>query len=158
MVIKNINDNEKNYPNNYTYLAFIIAFIWGISPVLYKFFLRKSMPTYLIIFLQSFIYLITTVLYILIWKRDKFRVDLQEYTNYIPFILIISFFAVYVANYLYIFGIEKKGDVNIMSIVIGLAPVVTILFSYFIFGETLSLKAFIGFLIIVVGLFLIFTG
>jgi drug/metabolite transporter (DMT)-like permease len=144
--------------NNYTYLAFIIAFIWGISPVLYKFFLEKSTPTYIIIFLQSFIYLITTVLYILIWKRDKFGSDLHEYKNYLPFILIISFFAVYVANYLYIFGIENKGNVNIMSIVIGLAPVVTILFSYFIFRETLSLKAFIGFFIIVIGLLLIFTG
>ena len=45
-----------------------------------------------------------------------------------------------------------------MAITISLALVITLIFSYFIFREILSLKALIGFFIIVVGLLLIFTG
>ena len=141
-----------------TYLAFIIAFIWGLSPVLFKFFLHQSVPTYLIIFFQAFVYLISSVIYILIWKRTEIGIDLQKNKNYIPFLIIIPFFSVYIANYLYIYALENKGDINVMAITISLAPVVTMIFSYFIFREMLSLKAFIGFFIIVVGLLLIFTG
>ena len=141
-----------------TYLAFIIAFIWGLSPVLFKFFLHQSVPTYLIIFFQAFVYLISSVIYILIWKRTEIGIDLQKYKNYIPFLIIVPFFSVYIANYLYIYALENKGNINVMAITISLAPVVTMIFSYFIFREMLSLKAFIGFFIIVVGLLLIFTG
>jgi len=144
--------------NNYTYLAFIIAFIWGISPVLFKFFLHKNVPNYLIIFFQAFVYLIASVLYMLIWKRDEIGIDLRENKNYIPFLIIIPFFSVYIANFLYIFALEKRGNINIMSIIIALAPVITMIFSYFIFREMLSLKAYIGFFIILVGLMLIFMG
>ena len=141
-----------------TYLAFIIAFIWGLSPVLFKFFLHQSVPTYLIIFFQAFVYLISSVIYMLIWKRTEIGIDLQKYKNYIPFLIIVPFFSVYIANYLYIYALENKGNINVMAITIALAPVVTMIFSYFIFREMLSLKAFIGFFIIVVGLLLIFTG
>ena len=141
-----------------TYLAFIIAFIWGLSPVLFKFFLHQSVPTYLIIFFQAFVYLISSVIYMLIWKRTEIGIDLQKNKNYIPFLIIIPFFSVYIANYLYIYALENKGNINVIAITISLAPVVTMIFSYFIFREMLSLKAFIGFFIIVVGLLLIFTG
>jgi drug/metabolite transporter (DMT)-like permease len=141
-----------------TYLAFIIAFIWGLSPVLFKFFLHQSVPTYLIIFFQAFVYLISSVIYMLIWKRTEIGIDLQKYKNYIPFLIIVPFFSVYIANYLYIYALENKGNINVMAITISLAPVVTMIFSYFIFREMLSLKAFIGFFIIIVGLLLIFTG
>ena len=153
-IINIINNNM----NNYTYLAFIIAFIWGLSPVLFKFFLHQSVPTYLIIFFQAFVYLISSVIYMLIWKRTEIGIDLQKNKNYIPFLIIIPFFSVYIANYLYIYALENKGNINVIAITISLAPVVTMIFSYFIFREMLSLKAFIGFFIIVVGLLLIFTG
>ena len=147
-----------NIMNNYTYLAFLIAFIWGISPVLFKFFLQKDVPYYLIIFFQAFVYLMTSLIYMLIWKRKNIGIDLQKNKKYIPFLIIIPFFSVYIANFLYIYALEKKGNINVMAIIIALAPVVTMIFSYFIFREMLSLKAFIGFFIIVVGLLLIFTG
>ena len=139
-----------------TYLAFIIAFIWGLSPVLFKFFIHQSVPTYLILFFQAFVYFISTLIYMLIWKRTEIGIDLRKYKNYIPFLIIIPFFSVYIANYLYIYGLENKGNINIMAITISLAPVITMIFSYFIFREILSLKALIGFFIIVIGLFLIF--
>ena len=44
----------------------------------------------------------------LIWKSKEIRIDLQKYKNYIPFLIIIPFFSVYIANHLYIYGLENK--------------------------------------------------
>ncbi len=142
--------------NNYTYLAIIIVFIWGISPVLFKYFLHKNTPSYLIIFFQALVYLLSSSIYILISKRKEFIQDLKQNVNYIPFLVIISFFSVYIANVLYIYGLENKGNVSIMSIIIALAPVITMIFAYIIFREKLQMKAYIGFFVIFVGLSLIF--
>lgn len=142
--------------NNYTYLAIIIVFIWGISPVLFKYFLHKNTPSYLIIFFQSLVYLLSSGIYILISKRNTLIQDLKQNVSYIPFLVIISFFSVYIANVLYIYGLENKGNVSIMSIIIALAPVITMIFTYIIFREKLQIKAYIGFFVILVGLSLIF--
>jgi transporter family protein len=142
--------------NNYTYLAIIIVFIWGISPVLFKYFLHKNTPSYLIIFFQSLVYLVSSLIYILISKRNTFIQDLKQNVSYIPFLVIISFFSVYIANVLYIYGLENKGNVSIMSIIIALTPVITMIFAYIIFREKLQMKVYIGFFVIFVGLSLIF--
>ena len=142
--------------NNYTYLAIIIVFIWGISPVLFKYFLHKHTSAYIVIFFQALVYLVSSLIYILISKRSTFIQDLKENISYIPFLVIISFFSVYIANVLYIYALENKGNVSIMSIIIALAPVITMIFAYIIFREKLQMKAYIGFFVIFVGLSLIF--
>lgn len=142
--------------NNYTYLAIIIVFIWGISPVLFKYFIHKHTPAYLVIFFQALVYLLSSSIYIIISKRSTFIQDLKENISYIPFLIIISFFSVYIANVLYIYGLENKGNVSIMSIIISLAPVITMIFAYIIFREKLQMNAYIGFFVIFIGLSLIF--
>jgi hypothetical protein len=52
-------------------------------------------PTYLIIFFQAFVYLISSVIYMLIWKRTEIGIDLQKYKNYIPFLIIVPFFSAF---------------------------------------------------------------
>lgn len=142
--------------NNYTYLAIIIVFIWGISPVLFKYFIHKHTPAYLVIFFQALVYLLSSLIYILISKRSILIQDLKQNVSYIPFLVIISFFSVYIANVLYIYGLENKGNVSIMSIIISLAPVITMIFAYIIFREKLQMNAYIGFFVIFIGLSLIF--
>ena len=142
--------------NNYIYLSFIIAFIWGISPVLFKFILQKNMPSYVIILIQASVYLFSSIIYIFVYKNNEIYYDLHKNINYIPFLIIISFFSVYVANVLYIYGLENKANVNMMSIIVSLAPAITIIFSYFILYEIISFKELIGFLLIFIGLIIIF--
>lgn len=142
--------------NNYTYLAIIIVFILGISPVLFKYFLHKHTPAYLVIFFQALVYLVSSLIYILISKRSTFIQDLKQNVSYIPFLVIISFFSVYIANVLYIYALENKGNVSIMSIIIALAPVITMIFAYIIFREKLQMNVYIGFFVIFIGLSLIF--
>jgi drug/metabolite transporter (DMT)-like permease len=142
--------------NNYIFLSFIIAFVWGISPVLFKYILNKNIPSYIIIFVQASVYLFSSIIYIYLYKYNEIYKDLQQNIKYIPFLIIISFFSVYIANVLYIFALEKKASVNIISIIVSLAPVITIISSYFILCEKISFKVLIGFLLIFIGLMYIF--
>lgn len=143
--------------NYFTYLAFIIAIVWGISPVLLKFILQKNMPSYLIIFFQACIYLFSSIIYIIVYEHTNIYKDLQKHKEYIPFLMIISFFSVYIANLLYILALENKADVNVMSIIISLAPVITLISSFLILGDTLSIRVLIGFFIILIGLICVFA-
>jgi uncharacterized membrane protein len=94
--------------NYYIFFAFIIAFLWGISPVLFKFILEKNIPWYIIIFVQASVYLLSSAIFIIIYKYNDIYKDLQQNINYIPSLIVISFLSVYIANVLYIFALEKK--------------------------------------------------
>jgi drug/metabolite transporter (DMT)-like permease len=142
--------------NYYTYIAFVIAFLWGISPVLFKYILQQNIPSYIIILTQASVYFLSSIIYIIVYERNEIYSDIQKYSNYIPFLIIISFFSVYVANVLYIFALDNKADVNIMSIIVSLAPVITMIASFLIFQEVLPIKVLIGFFIIFIGILCIF--
>ena len=142
--------------NNFTYLAFAIAFLWGISPVLFKYILQQNIPSYIIILTQASVYFLSSIIYIIVYERNDIYGDIQKYSNYIPFLIVISFFSVYVANVLYIFALDNKANVNIMSLIVSLAPVITLIASYLIFQEILPIKVLIGFFIIFIGLLCIF--
>lgn len=142
--------------NYYTYLAFVIAFLWGISPVLFKYILSKNIPPYIIILTQASVYFLTSIIYIIVYERNDIYGDIQKNSKYIPFLIVISFFSVYVANVLYIFALDNKANVNIMSLIVSLAPVITLIASFLILQEILPIKVLIGFLIIFIGLLFIF--
>jgi drug/metabolite transporter (DMT)-like permease len=142
--------------NYYTYIAFVIAFLWGISPVLFKYILQQNIPSYIIILTQASVYFLSSIIYIIVYERNDIYSDIQKYSNYIPFLIIISFFSVYVANVLYIFALDNKADVNIMSIIVSLAPVITMIASFLIFQQILPIKVLIGFFIIFIGILCIF--
>jgi uncharacterized membrane protein len=143
--------------NSYIFFAFIIAFIWGISPVLFTFILQKNIPWYILIFIQASVYLLSSVIYIIVYKNDVIYKDTQQNIKYLPFLIVVSFFSVYVANVLYIFALENKVSVNIMSIIVSLAPVITFITSYLILQEHLHIKVLIGFLLILIGIIYIFV-
>lgn len=142
--------------NYYTYLAFIIAFLWGVSPVLFKFVLQKNIPPYIIIFIQASVYIFSSIIYIILYESNNIYEDLQENMNYIPLLIIISFFSVYVANVLYIYALDNKANVNIMSLIVSLAPVITLISSYLILQELLPIRVLFGFFIIFIGLLCVF--
>lgn len=142
--------------NYYTYLAFIIAFLWGVSPVLFKFVLQKNIPPYIIIFIQASVYIFSSIIYIILYENNNIYEDLQENMNYIPLLIIISFFSVYVANVLYIYALDNKANVNIMSLIVSLAPAITLLSSLLILQELLPIRVLLGFFIIFIGLLCIF--
>jgi drug/metabolite transporter (DMT)-like permease len=99
---------------------------------------------------------LASIIYIIVYERDDIYGDIQKNSKYIPSLIVISFFSVYVANVLYIFALDNKANVNIMSLIVSLAPVITLIASFLIFQEILPIKVLIGFFIIFIGLLFIF--
>jgi uncharacterized membrane protein len=143
--------------NNYIFFAFIIAIIWGVSPVLFKYYIKHhNIPTYIIILIQSLVYLFASLIYILIYKTNNIYHDLNHSLNHIPLLSLISLFSVYIANVLYLISLQKDVNVNLMSVFTGLYPILTLIFAFFILQETLSYNTLIGILLILIGILCIF--
>jgi len=133
--------------NYYIISAFIIAFIWGLSPVLFRYIIKnQQIPVYIIIFIQAFVYFCSSVIYIYFHKYHSMHNDLYEHKNYIPYLIIISFFSVYIANILYIYALETHVNINIIILITSLYPVITIIFAYFILQERMTINTIIGFI------------
>lgn len=142
--------------NNYI-PPFIIAFIWGLSPVLLKYLIKhNNIPTYIIILIQSIVYFTASVIYIILYESNNVFVDSYNYKQYIPLIAFISLLSVYIANVLYVNALRDGMKVNIISIIISLYPIITFIFGFLLLNETLTLKSLLGFCFILLGVIFIF--
>jgi hypothetical protein len=47
---------------------------------------------------------LASIIYIIVYERDDIYGDIQKNSKYIPFLIAISFFSVYVANVYFCFG------------------------------------------------------
>lgn len=139
------------------FFAFLIAFIWGLSPVLVKYLIKNNnIPTYIIILIQSIIYALASVLYIIIYKIDYVYNDINTHKKHIPLLALISLLSVYLANVLYIYIISNGISINIISIIISLYPIITFIFAYFILNEVITINTIMGFSLIILGVIIIF--
>jgi drug/metabolite transporter (DMT)-like permease len=142
--------------NYYILLPFLIAFIWGLSPIVFKYIITKDKtPTYLILFIQAVVYLFACLIYIIFWKQETVHEDISRHSKWIPLISLTSLMSIFVANLLFLYTLEKGLHVNIVNIISALYPVVTVIFAYFILNETLTYRQIIGFIITMIGITLL---
>jgi drug/metabolite transporter (DMT)-like permease len=139
--------------NYYILLPFLIAFIWGLSPIVFKYIITKDKtPTYLILFIQAVVYLFACLIYIIFWKQETIHEDISRHLKWIPLISLTSLMSIFIANLLFLYTLEKGLHVNIVNIISALYPVVTVIFAYLILNETLTYKQIIGFIMTMVGI------
>jgi transporter family protein len=137
-------------------LPFIVAFIWGVSPIIFKYAISNNkVPPYLILFIQAVVYLVACLLYISFWKQDMIRQDILKHAALIPLISLTSLMSIFIANLLFLYTLEKGLHVNIVNIISALYPVITVIFAYFILNETLTYRQIIGFIITMIGITLL---
>ena len=142
--------------NNYILLPFIVAFIWGFSPIIFKYIINKDKtPTYLILFIQAIVYLFACLTYIIFWKQDVIHEDIYKHAKWIPLMSITSLMSIFVAQLLFLYTLEKGLHVNIVNIITALYPVVTVIFAYIILNETLTYRQILGFIITMIGITLL---
>lgn len=140
-----------------TLLAFLIAIIWGISPVLLKILMMNiNIPIYILIFIQSLIFFICSIIYIFFYKTNEIYQNLNDIKSYIPILILISFFTTYIANILYIYIIKSNININLMILIISLFPIITIIFSYIFLKQKITINFIFGILFIFIGFLLIF--
>jgi transporter family protein len=142
--------------DNLIYLVLIIAVIWGVVPVFFKYIIKhKDLPFYLILFIQPIIFLFIIISYIILYKRDVFIKDIYEHRNYV-YLLILSSILIFTSKVLYLYALKMGINVSVMTIILTLYPVITIILAYLFLRENLPFNALIGFMFIVIGMIFIF--
>jgi drug/metabolite transporter (DMT)-like permease len=133
-------------------LPFIILIIEGIIPVIIKLHLT-IIPYSFILLLSQMIGLIFICFYTLFFKSNEIY---EGYTNLnlklIIIILLISFFSTFIGRILFLKVINDNENISIFLIIMSLYPIITIIASYFLLKEKLSIRQFLGYFLIIIGI------
>lgn len=135
--------------------AFIIAIIWGLTPIVYKS-IYHEVSYQCILFISAIIYFFFVMAYTYVYEYTKVKKDLLLLSSkHIFTISITSFVGIFLANLLYYKAIEQTHNLNIVILITALYPMITLIFAYFILGETLSTQSLIGYAFILTGMSMI---
>lgn len=132
-------------------IPLFISITWGIVPVIIKLYTEK-LPSEFVFLISSLVFFIGAFIYTFFFKFDKIIEGYKKSNVKIILILIITFFIASVISNLLYLKYLKKNNVNIMSIIVGLAPAITIIAAYFLLNEKLNYIQLFGILLIFIGL------
>lgn len=134
-------------------IAFIIAIIWGINPIIHKL-LLNDISYHTIIIFSGITFFIASLIYSYIYYKDIYK-DINKENNKIIYIIICAFLGLFLANILYYNALKYTNNVSIITTITALYPLVTLLLSYFILYEKISIINFIGIILIMIGIILL---
>ena len=135
-------------------IPLFISFIWGIVPVIIKLYLNELSPEFILLS-SSFVFFIGSFIYTYFFKYNEIIEGYNKSTYKIIIILIITFLLASVISNLLYLQYLKKNSSNILAIIVGLAPAITVIAAYFLLNETLTSLQLFGTLLILIGLGLI---
>jgi drug/metabolite transporter (DMT)-like permease len=134
-------------------IAFIIALLSGCAPIIYKHVTHKAnIPIHMVLLVTSVTYLVSTLLYICIFHRKTFASDVSKVKDYIGLLAVTAFFAFFLVYVAYLYILHTSKNINIVVVITALYPVVTLLVSWALFKEALSIGQLIGFTLIILGI------
>ena len=140
-------------------IAICVTFIYGFSPITYKLLVIDNnikFETYL--FITSIIFFFSTLIYILVFH--DFNIIYNQINNsngsLILLIIVNIFIVTFFSQILYCYILENIKTVHKITIIIGLYPIITLILSVLILNEKINLKTFIGFILALIGITIIF--
>lgn len=137
--------------SEYILLSLLVAFLWGISPIFQKHFLKKFDKGSLMLFF-SLTYAFIVAAYSLFNKKTIIK-DIQMLSNNdIYMVIIYVFFTIFMTNFL-ILHVLKMHDAYIVAAFEGTAPLFTLLVVYLFFNENITRLGALGVILIVLGIF-----
>ncbi len=131
--------------------AFIIALLWGISPVAYKL-LLNDISHHTILFISGITFFIATVIYSIFNKKSIILIKIDK----IIYISLISFLTLFLGTILYYIAIKHSDNISIIISITALYPLITLICSYFILCEKIHYINVIGILLIISGIIALF--
>jgi transporter family protein len=134
-------------------IAFIIAIIWGIIPIIHKL-LLNDISYHTIIIFSAITFFVASLIYSYIYYKDIYN-DINKQNNKIIYIIFCAFLGLFLANILYYNALKHTNNVSIITTITALYPLVTLLLSYFILYEKISIINFIGIILIMIGIILL---
>ena len=133
----------------YILVAFLIAIIWGLSPIMYKHLLDKYNPTSVLVF-ASLAYFIC----VFVTGCCNYQSILDDYNkidfNDVCWVILVSVSGLFVANILQV-TVLKDNDPSIVSPIIYSCPLITLLAVYLLFNTSLNMECLFGSFLIVSG-------
>jgi drug/metabolite transporter (DMT)-like permease len=137
-------------------LAFLAAFIYGMTAIMHKFYLQKCDISTLFV-LYGLVYAIA-IFVVAAYNISNIRADIKTLSRLHMFgIFVTSFAGLLIANYLYLYLLKHHQSFAVAAL-ISIAPLFTLLFAYIILKEDVSLVSVIGVCSIVVGVILVAYG
>lgn len=141
-----------------TIYALLIAFLWGLSPVMHKVALTDISPQTTLVVSSAF-YTVCTVAFAVYFK-DKIAKDVYGGLSMrnILFLAFTSIVCGFFTNILY-FSILKQNQSHIVSALIYSSPVFTLIMAYLLLRERITFAGFLGIILITFGVVLVaFNG
>lgn len=136
-------------------IAIFIAFIFGVSPIIHKY-IFNNVPTLtpqLMFIFGGITYFLFTLVYA-ISEKQSIITNIKTIPLSIIALFLFGASISFYANYLY-FNIISKNPSHLVSSLIFISPLFTLILSYFLLKEEISLMSVIGILLIVVGVIIV---
>lgn len=135
--------------NSYIFMSIIIAFLYGIQPIMHKQLLLKY-DVITIMILTELIYM-CCLLYVGYSNKDKLYDDIVNMNkNDIYILLFVSIVTVFLTDMLYYY-VLKDNDCSVISALIYCSLIFTILISYYFYNEQLNYYSYVGIVLILLG-------
>ena len=133
----------------YILVAFLIAIIWGLSPIMYKHLLDKYHPTSVLAFVSIAYFICIFVMGCC--NHQSIMADYNKIDfNDICWVILVSVSGLFLANILQV-TVLKDNDPSVVSPIIYSCPLITLLAVYILFNTTMNLPCLIGAFFIVTG-------
>jgi len=148
-----------NIELNIFLIAISLAVIYAFAPITYKLLVihnNISFETYLL--LSTFILFLCSLFYSFMFHNyiDVFR-ELTKISSDILLLFIINiFFVSFISQILFHYAIKHTTKLSLFTIITGFYPLITMILSFLFFKEKITLKIFIGFVISMIGIIIIF--
>lgn len=139
--------------------SLIIAFLWGLSPIIHKVALNRLSPHTTLVISSTF-YTICTLVFAVVF-RDMIQRDINA-GHLTPWITVaLAFTAIicgFFTNILYFFILQKNQS-HIVSALIYSSPVFTLIMAFLLLRERITFNGFLGIVFITIGvIFVAFNG
>ena len=131
----------------YILVAFLIAIIWGLSPIMYKHLLDRYHPTSVLAFVS-----IAYFICVFVMGCCNHQSILEDYNkiDFYDVCWVISVSGLFLANILQV-TVLKDNDPSIVSPIIYSCPLITLLAVYLLFNTTLNMGCLFGSFLIISG-------
>ncbi len=141
--------------SNVVLIAVFIAFIFGVSPIIHKYIFNNvpSLTPQLLFIFGGIAYFLFTFVYA-ISKKQSIITNIKTIPLSMTLLFLFGASLSFYANYLY-FNIISKNPSHIVSSLIFISPIFTLILSYFLLKEEITITSIIGILLIVTGVIIV---
>jgi drug/metabolite transporter (DMT)-like permease len=133
-------------------LSLVTAFCWGVTPVIYKHLLGNIAQSTLIV-ASALVYCLLALGYFLIYKK-RVLTDIANQNSKVLLWVIVANVFVFVGQLIYVHCLHREKS-YIVSAITYTSPLFTLLISYYVLKEAVSITAGLGIIFIVAGVILL---